>query len=76
MPSQPGEPFDLIADAIGNIVEIAQQIERVPVPRPVLGFGGQAFNNNPALQALIPGVFLGRDAEESVATVERLMRER
>ncbi len=63
-------------EAARNIVEIAQQIERVPVPRPVLGFGGQAFNNNPALQALIPGVFLGRDAEESVATVERLMRER
>ena len=62
-------------EAARNIVAIAEQIERVPAPRPVLGFGGQAFNNNPALQALVPGVFLGRNAEESVATVERIMRD-
>ncbi|MFN8471372.1 MAG: MerR family transcriptional regulator [Anaerolineae bacterium] len=63
-------------EAARNILDIAHQVELVPPPRPVLGFGGQAFNDNPSMQALIPGVYLGRNADETVETVERLMRER
>lgn len=62
-------------EAARNIVDIGRQVELVPVPRPILGYGGQAFNDNPVLQAATPGVYLGRNAEETVATVERLMRE-
>ncbi|MFN8498085.1 MAG: MerR family transcriptional regulator [Anaerolineae bacterium] len=63
-------------EAARNILDIARQVDLVPSPRPILGFGGQAFNDNPSLQGAIPGVYLGRNAEETVATVERIMRER
>ncbi|MCW5851284.1 MAG: MerR family transcriptional regulator [Anaerolineae bacterium] len=61
-------------EAAQHIPAIAREIERMAEPRPMLGYGGQVFNHSPELRAQTPGVFLGRDAGDVVATVERLMR--
>ena len=61
-------------EAALHIADIAREIEKMSDPRPVLGYGGQVFNDNPALRATTPGVFLGRTADETVETVERLLR--
>ena len=61
-------------EAAQHIQDIAQEIERMSEPRPLLGYGGQVFNHSPELRAQTPGVFVGQDASEVVATVERLLR--
>jgi methanogenic corrinoid protein MtbC1 len=38
-----------------------------------LGFGGQAFNQDGALTARLPGIYLGPDAEAAAETVEALL---
>ena len=40
---------------------------------PRLGFGGRAFATDPELLGELPGEYLGRDAREALATVERLL---
>ncbi len=41
--------------------------------RPLLGYGGHVFLVDPGLRENVHGVFLGRDADEAVATVDRLL---
>jgi DNA-binding transcriptional MerR regulator len=43
--------------------------------RPVIAFGGRAFNLNPDLRAQMPGIYLGATLPESVEAVERVLRE-
>jgi hypothetical protein len=43
--------------------------------RPVVAFGGRAFNLNPDLRAQMPGIYLGATLPESVEAVERVLRE-
>ena len=40
---------------------------------PQVGFGGRVFGNDPPLRARVPGIYLGADADEAIATVERLL---
>ncbi len=42
-------------------------------PRPKFGFGGRAFNVNPALRTAIPGVFLGATVVEACAAIRKLL---
>jgi DNA-binding transcriptional MerR regulator len=42
-------------------------------PRPKLGYGGLAFNLNPALRQTVPGLFLGEDAMRAVARIRQLL---
>ena len=42
-------------------------------PPPRFGFGGRAFNINPALRASIPGTFLGESAAEACVMVRQLL---
>ena len=42
-------------------------------PAPRFGFGGRAFNINPALRASIPGTFLGESAAEACVMVRQLL---
>lgn len=42
-------------------------------PAPRFGFGGRAFNINPALRTSIPGTFLGESAAEACATIRQLL---
>jgi MerR family transcriptional regulator, light-induced transcriptional regulator len=43
--------------------------------RPVVAYGGRAFNVVPELRQQMPGVFLGETLAEGVDVVERLLRE-
>ena len=43
--------------------------------RPVVAYGGRAFNITPDLRQQMPGVFLGATLPEGVEVVERLLRE-
>jgi methanogenic corrinoid protein MtbC1 len=57
-----------------RIPDIAREIDAMSEPRPILGYGGQVFNHDADLRDRTPGVFLGQDAAEVVASVERLLR--
>lgn len=61
-------------EAAQHIPAIAREIQHMSEPRPRLGYGGQVFNHAPDLRAQMPGVFVGQDAGDVVATVERLLR--
>ena len=41
-------------------------------PRPRLGYGGRAFNLNPALRKTVPGVYLGEDAATALTRIRQL----
>lgn len=43
------------------------------IPRPIVGYGGQAFTENPQLSEQVPGVFLGSTLEEGIARLHRLL---
>lgn len=42
-------------------------------PKPIFGYGGQAFIFKPSLRNLIPGVYLGDSVTEGQAIIERLL---
>ncbi|MEA4907271.1 MAG: MerR family transcriptional regulator [Anaerolineaceae bacterium] len=44
--------------------------------RPVFGFGGQSFVNEPSLQRDIPGIYLGNTIYEAVANVQQQLQSR
>ncbi len=49
--------------------------EYVQAGRPVIGFGGKAFNDHPDWRDQGPGIFLGSTLQEGVDNLERLLRE-
>lgn len=57
-----------------QLVEIAQWLPEVNyLGRPVLAYGGAAFNSRPELIAAMPGTYLGATLSEGVDTMERLL---
>ena len=60
------------ADAVRDLKRLHQMLSYLkPVPR--FGFGGRAFNTNPALRASTPGIFLGETVAEACATIRQLL---
>jgi DNA-binding transcriptional MerR regulator len=51
----------------------ASAIGLLPPPRPLVAFGGAAFNTNEHLRGQVQGHFLGVNAEEGVTRVEQLL---
>lgn len=51
----------------------ANAIGHLPPPRPLVAFGGAAFNTNELLRGQVHGHFLGVNAEEGVTRVEQLL---
>lgn len=43
-------------------------------PVPVFGYGGSAFNYEPDLLTLVPGVFLGKSLDDATETVKDLLK--
>jgi hypothetical protein len=43
--------------------------------RPIVGFGGGAFTDQPKLANQIPGTFLGHTLQEGIETLNRLLHE-
>lgn len=57
-----------------QLVEIAQWLPEVNhLGRPVVAYGGAAFNEHPELIASMPGTYLGATLPEGVDTMERLL---
>jgi DNA-binding transcriptional MerR regulator len=65
----------LSANAEASARELRQMEARLAGmrPRPKLGYGGLAFNLNPALRETVPGIFLGEDAGAAAARVRELL---
>jgi MerR family transcriptional regulator, light-induced transcriptional regulator len=54
---------------------VAAALASLDGPRPRFAFGGRAFLEDPDLGQGIAGTFLGRDANEATAGIERLLRQ-
>jgi methanogenic corrinoid protein MtbC1 len=58
-----------------DVGTVAAALASLDGPRPRFAFGGRAFLEDPALGQGIAGTFLGRDANEATAGIERLLRQ-
>lgn len=56
-----------------TLIATTKAIAQLPDPRPLIGFGGDPFNTDPALRAHVQGLYLGADAQEAVNEIERLL---
>ena len=56
-----------------TLIGAVNAINLLPHPRPLVAFGGAAFNADEQLRAQVHAHYLGRDAEEGVARIEQLL---
>lgn len=56
-----------------TLMAAANAINQLPLPRPIVAFGGPPFNNDEALRARVAGHFLGTDAQESAQRIDDLL---
>jgi methanogenic corrinoid protein MtbC1 len=56
-----------------HLAEAAEQLLALPEPRPLLAYGGRAFEQNGPLPAGLPGTYLGQDAGTAVTRAEALL---
>ena len=63
-------------EASANLKQLCQLLADIGPSRPIIGYGGSAFNLNPELRNVIAGIFLGVTALEAVDTVGKLLAER
>ena len=54
------------------VTELGRKVQQLPPPRPVLVFGGQAFEQRPDLIARVPGVYLDGDMQAVIAQLRRI----
>jgi len=53
-------------------IKLGQQIEELPSPRPILIFGGQAFEQHADLIARVPGVYVDGDMRSVIPQLRRM----
>jgi methanogenic corrinoid protein MtbC1 len=53
--------------------DVVTQLAALPEPRPVLGYGGQAFSGNGTGPSLPSGVYLGPDARAAALQIDALL---
>jgi methanogenic corrinoid protein MtbC1 len=58
------------AQELGKLTTVLVQLT---APRPLIGYGGQAFNKHPELRSAIAGFYLGASAHEAVETIDELL---
>ena len=56
-----------------GLIELVKVLDELPEPMPVIGLGGQAFMDNPALANHIPGTIMGPTASEAVKQIESML---
>lgn len=59
-----------------QLLEVGRAITALSPPYPQFAYGGRAFNLNPMLCQRMPGIFLGKDAQEAVDMVADIMGNR
>ncbi|GAB4581550.1 MAG: cobalamin-dependent protein [Anaerolineales bacterium] len=55
------------------LISLAEVLDQLPDPKPIVGLGGQAFLLNPSLTNKVPGTFIGPTANEAVQQIERML---
>jgi methanogenic corrinoid protein MtbC1 len=60
----------LTAEGLEGMMKV---LEEIPEPKPLIGLGGQAFLDNPALTNHIPGTFFGPGADDAVYQINQLI---
>jgi MerR family transcriptional regulator, light-induced transcriptional regulator len=58
-----------------SLAAIVQQLTSLPHPRPLVGYGGHAFVQDPTLCDAVPGLNLGPDAATAVTRLEHALDE-
>jgi hypothetical protein len=55
---------------VAGVLEVAQIVQLLPSPRPLLGFGGVPFEQDAALRKANPGVYLGPNGATAAERLE------
>jgi DNA-binding transcriptional MerR regulator len=61
---------------LATLIDLARQIQELPLPRPLFVFGGQVFVHYPHLIPQVPGIHLGGELKKSTAQLQRMIAER
>src|SRR5690606_20104598 len=74
------EPAMLILSATpqetaAHLIPLGRTLQAMPEPRPLSGFGGQAFQHSPDLAARVPGIYLEGNALEAASRAVSLLRQ-
>jgi methanogenic corrinoid protein MtbC1 len=52
------------------IAAVVSRLNRLPAPRPLIGYGGGAFEEDPPLRDMVPGLYLGPNAATAAARLD------
>jgi len=61
---------------LATLIDLARQVQELPLPRPLFVFGGQVFVRYPHLIPQVPGIYLGGELKKSTAQLQRMIAER
>jgi methanogenic corrinoid protein MtbC1 len=59
--------------AAESLAGMAARLERLSPPRPVVGYGGRVFEEDPSRRDRVMGVYLGPDAAAAADLLERAL---
>ena len=65
-----------ISAYLATLIDLARQVQELPLPRPLFVFGGQVFVRYPHLIPQVPGIYLGGELKKSTAQLQRMIAER
>ena len=60
-------------EAANKLQSLCEMLANLDPPRPMIGYGGRAFNLRPELRDEIAGVYLGATAVEAVESIGDLL---
>jgi methanogenic corrinoid protein MtbC1 len=63
-------------DSAQRLQPLCARLADLDPPRPIIGYGGRAFNLRPELRDEIAGIYLGATAAEAVESIDDLLAER
>lgn len=61
-----------LISSLKAVTELGQKVQELPPPRPVLIFGGQAFEQRADLIARVPGVYIYGDMQTVITQLRRM----
>ncbi len=61
-----------LVSSLEAVTELGQKLQQLPPPRPVLIFGGQAFEQRADLIARVPGVYLDGEMQTIITGLRRM----
>lgn len=61
------------SEAAAGLTEMTAALVNIAPPRPIIGYGGRIFNQQPDLRSGIAGVYLGATAQEAVKSMDDLL---